>query len=233
MKKVFLLSALVVLCLSACSKEEKDGGILNSPAWSDYNNSINYMPEKEFNNYVKDKIFEYYSYVLSNDEPKNKTRLRFEPVQMSNDKSNDWVNYYPTLFWFDNNELYCSAKFGFETYERWREYSDKNKIGLFVHSPYTYNEADGRIITENQIIPAEKADNICHLAMNRGSGLYAQLVIKLDEPLCGNLWKSSYDYMYINYNRKLRNFISYDILKVFDTNEEAVAYAKELMAKEE
>jgi hypothetical protein len=38
--------------------------------------------------------------------------------------------------------------------------------------------------------------------------------------------------MYINYNRKLRNFISYDILKVFDTNEEAVAYAKELMAKE-
>jgi hypothetical protein len=229
MKKTVLMSFLMVLCLSACSKEEKEVGLLNSPAWSDYNNSINYMSEKEFKNFVEDKFFEHYSYVLSNDKPKNKASLRFEPVQISSDKSNKWINYYPTSFWFDNNELYCSAQFDFETYERWMRYSTKNKIELFVHSPYTYDEADGRIITEKQIIPAEKANNICHLAMNWGSGMYTQLVIKLVEPLGGNLWNSSYDYMYINYNRELRSNISYNILKIFNTNEEAVAYAKELM----
>jgi len=232
MKKVLFLGALMALLTSACSKEEKDGGILDSPVWSEYNNSINYMSEKEFNNFVKDIFFEYYSYVLSNDEPINKVRLRFEPVQMSSDKSNEWVNYYPTSFYFVNNELYCSAKFDHETYEKWKEYSVKNNIELFVHSPYIYNEIDGKIITEDLIIPAEQLRSICHLAMNWGSGMYAQLIIKLNEPLTGNLWNNSYDYMYINYNRNLLSNKSETSMKVFDTNEEAIAYAKELISKD-
>lgn len=233
MKKTVLMSALIVLCLCAsCSNDEPKDTISDRYPKNPELQYANYFTKQDFEQFVNNYIFQYVEYYsLTNAKPIAETRANTLPM-IYNDTQGEWLRYCPTSFFFENGELYCNAQMDLATYEQWQAYSAKHKIELYVHSPYSYNESDGTINTAGNIIPAEKSGCIYHFAKNNDDLINTLLAIDLNEPLTGDHdGKTKFNYMYIPYSRISRYYPFDTELKVFDTNEEAIAYAKELMAQ--
>ena len=232
--KILLISMMAALCLSACSKDNEDDVISGGGDYKlEGTIELNYVSEQEFGGFVNNNIFQFDSYTLSNLEIVAETRARLLPT-IYQDKEGKWLDYCPTSFWIKDNELYCSAKMDNETYEKWKDYSKAHKIELYVHSSYQYNDADGSLKTDAHIMPAEKQNLVYRMGLNGNDmeNMTITLHLKLNEPLISS-WDGTtkYHHMHLIFQRVSRSYPFNTELKVFDTNEEAVAYAKELMAK--
>lgn len=231
MKRVVLISLLMAFFFATCSNDKEDVQRNGDYYLSDSHHEMSFISNQEFYGFVNNKIFlnNYGDYSLSNENPVADTRVVAYP-RIHDDKQGEWLNYCPMSFWFGDNEMYCSVKMDLDTYAKWHEYSKNHKIELYVHSSFTYNANDGMLKTEKQIMPGEKRDCIYHMAMNGNDYNRALFAVVLDKPFVGSLdGKTTYDFMYIDYERVSRNYPFDMELKVFDTNEEAVAFAKYLL----
>jgi len=234
-KMTIVMYALMIIGLSSCSKDNEediligDNGIkLEGVIHPDY------VPEKEFRGFVNNYVFQFYFYSLSNQEIEADTRAVLPPM-IFGDTGGKWLEYCPTSFFIKDNELYCSAQMDWDTYERWEEYAQKHKIALYVHSTFLYDETTGSLKTDGHIMPAEKDGMVYRMVrggLNAYSNDYIGLYVELNKPLLSS-WDGTTELnlMRIDYNRVSTNYPFDTELKVFETNEEAVAYAKELMAK--
>ena len=80
-------------------------------------------------------------------------------------------------------------------------------------------------------MPAEKQNLVYRMGLNGNNmeDMVITLHLMLDNPLLSNYdGVTKYYHMHINYKRVSLNS---PFMKVFETNDEAVAYAKELMAE--
>ena len=231
--KTLLIGIAAVLCLSACSKDDKEEPIGGNGFNTEGSMELNCISEKDFSGFVSNNIFQFDSYSLSNIEIVADTRAALPPM-IYRDTEGKWLDYCPTSFWFKDNELYCSAKMDYATYDQWQEYVNTHKIELFVHSSFQYSDVNGTLKTDAHIMPAEKQNLIYRMGLN-GNNMEEMLVtlhLMLDKPLLSNYdGITEYHHMHINYRRISLNSPFNIELKVFETNDEAVAYAKELMAR--
>ena len=229
MKKTVLMSVLMTLCLSSCSDSDDAEIVLNGG----YHplNYMNYIQESDFIGYVRNNIFRFQSYGLSNDEPVAYTRLSPPPTIYEDDLKGEWLKYCPISFWFDDDLMYCTPQMDFTTYQQWHEFSETHEVEVFVRSGYKYNPENGILTTVNEILPAEKWGISYQMGLSKyGSNELLGLDIKLNEPLFSDINnEAKYYRIYMFYERVSRNYPFDTELKVFDTNKEAVAYAKELM----
>ena len=229
--KIVILALATAYCFCACSKDNDDQPIGGKGSKLEGSMILNCIPQQQFSGFVNNYIFMFDSYYLSNVEISADTKAVLPPT-IYQDNKGEWLDYCPTSFWIKDGELYCSAKMDYETYERWHEYTKSHKIELYVHSSFLYNDADGSLKTDAHIMPAEKQSLVYRMGLNGDNmeDCYITLHLKLNNPLI-----SSYDgvtklrNMQINYRRVSCNYPFDTELKVFNSNEEAVAYAKELV----
>lgn len=231
-KPIFVFGLLAALCFCACSNDSDDDPIGGNRFKTEGTMELDLLSQQDFSGFVANNIFQFDSYSLSNIEIAADTRAVLPPM-IYQDTEGKWLDYCPTSFWFKDNELYCSAKMDYATYEQWQGYTNTHKIELFVHSSFQYSDADGTLKTDAHIMPAEKQNLIYRMGLN-GNNMEEMLVtlhLMLDKPLLSNYdGITEYHHMHINYKRISLNSFNIE-LKVFETNDEAVAYAKELMAE--
>ena len=233
-KQIIVMCALMTIGLSSCSKDkEEDILIGGNGSKTEGTMELDLLSQLDFSGFVSNNIFQFNSYSLSNIEIVADTRAVLPPM-IYQDTEGIWLDYCPTSFWIKDNELYCSAKMDYATYEQWQEYTKSHKVELYVHSPFQYNEADGSLKTNAHIMPAEKQNLVYRMGLN-GTNMEDMMItlhLMLDNPLLSDYdGVTEYHHMHINYKRVSLNYPFDTELKVFETNDEAVAYAKELMAK--
>jgi len=228
MKKTVLMSALIVLCLCACSDDEESVILIDEIPTDSKVNYLHYFTDQEFERNTANIVYTFSEYYyLSNNEPITRAT---QPIHIRYDAGNKF-DYCPSSFWFENGELFCSVRMDSETFRQWHEYSQKHNIELYVHSPFTYDEKSGTLKTNNKIIPGEEINCVYHIADSDYYLYNCRLLVELNESLTGSYGNEKYKYMYTYYNRSFRDNKFNMEMKVFDTNEEAIAYAKELMAQ--
>ena len=231
-KPIFVFGLLAALCFCACSNDGDDDPIGGNGFKTEGTMELDLLSQQDFSGFVANNIFQFDSYSLSNIEIAADTRAVLPPM-IYQDTEGKWLDYCPTSFWIKDNELYCSAKMDYATYEQWQGYTNTHKIELFVHSSFQYSDADGTLKTDAHIMPAENQNLIYRMGLN-GNNMEEMLVtlhLMLDKPLLSNYdGITEYHHMHINYKRISLNSFNIE-LKVFETNDEAVAYAKELMAE--
>ena len=232
-KPIFVFGLLAVLCFCACSNDGDDDPIGGNGFKTEGTMELVLLSQQDFSGFVANNIFQFDSYSLSNIEIAADTRAVLPPM-IYQDTEGKWLDYCPTSFWIKDNELYCSAKMDYATYEQWQGYTKSHKVELYVHSPFQYNEADGSLKTNAQIMPAEKQNLVYRMGLNGNNmeDMVITLHLMLDNPLLSNYdGVTKYYHMHINYKRVSLNSPFNTELKVFETNDEAVAYAKKLMAE--
>lgn len=231
--KLLLIGLMAVFCMTSCSKDNDDQPIGGNGFKTEGTMELSRVSQQDFSGFVSNNIFQFDSYSLSNIEIAADTRAALPPM-IYQDADGKWLDYCPTSFWFKDNELYCSAKMDYVTYDKWQEYAKTHKIELFVHSSFQYSDADGSLKTDAQIMPAEKQNLVYRMGLN-GNNMEDKVItlhLMLDNPLLSDYdGVTKYYHMHINYKRVSLNSPFNTELKVFETNDEAVAYAKELMAK--
>ena len=231
-KPIFVFGLLAALCFCACSNDSDDDPIGGNGFKTEGTMELDLLSQQDFSGFVANNIFQFDSYSLSNIGIAADTRAVLPPM-IYQDTEGKWLDYCPTSFWIKDNELYCSAKMDYATYEQWQGYTNTHKIELFVHSSFQYSDADGTLKTDAHIMPAENQNLIYRMGLN-GNNMEEMLVtlhLMLDKPLLSNYdGITEYHHMHINYKRISLNSFNIE-LKVFETNDEAVAYAKELMAE--
>ena len=232
MKKTVLMSALMALCLCACSDDD-DGVIVVPNGGYHPLNYMNSIKESDFHGYVKNNIFTFQLYGLSNDEPIAYTRTAPPPTIYGDEENGEWLQYCPTSFWVEDNTMYCTPKMDYATFQKWHDFAETHKVEVFVCSGYKYNSDNGILKTDNGILPAEKQGITYQMGISKyGSSELLGLHIKLTNPILSNMnEEAKFNHIYMFYERVSRNYPFDTELKVFDTNEEAIAYAKELMAQ--
>ena len=208
-KPIFVFGLLAALCFCACSNDSDDDPIGGNGFKTEGTMELDLLSQQDFSGFVANNIFQFDSYSLSNIEIAADTRAVLPPM-IYQDTEGKWLDYCPTSFWIKDNELYCSAKMDYATYEQWQGYTKSHKVELYVHSPFQYNEADGSLKTNARVMPAEKHNLVYRMNYDGVTKYY---------------------HMHINYKRVSLNSPFNTELKVFETNDEAVAYAKELMAE--
>jgi len=229
MKIIFLLSALAVSLLYSCDNE--DNLIIGG-----YDKYINYISpiNKDFKTFVSNQYFKLNYNGLSNQEPVATTR--YEPSPSFNNIE-DFLNYCPLSFWFNDDSVYCSIALDRATYQAWEYYKSKNNVSidLAIKSNYKYDEKSGSLSTTNKIFPGEKDG--CKYLFGLSNESSPKIGVVLNKQVIGTNEQydsidKMYKYLYATYKQIHIDWSFNTQLKVFDTNEEAVAYAKELMAKE-
>ena len=231
--KILLIGLMAVFCMTSCSNDNDDQPIGGKGFKTEGTMELSRVSQQDFSGFVSNNIFQFDSYSLSNVEIVASTRAALPPM-IYQDNEGKWLDYCPTSFWIKDNELYCSAKMDYQTYEEWQEYAKTHKIELYVHSTFQYNDADGSLKTDAHIMPAEKQNLVYRMGVSK-SDIESSLItlhLILNNPLLSNYdGATKYHHMHINYRRVSCSYPFDTELKVFQTNEEAVAYAKELMAK--
>ena len=232
-KPIFVFGLLAALCFCACSNDSDDDPIGGNGFKTEGTMELDLLSQQDFSGFVANNIFQFDSYSLSNIEIAADTRAVLPPM-IYRDTEGKWLDYCPTSFWIKDNELYCSAKMDYAIYEQWQEYTNSHKVELYVHSSFQYNEADGSLKTNAHVMPAEKQNLVYRMGLNGNNmeDMVITLHLMLDNPLLSNYdGVTKYYHMHINYKRVSLNSPFNTELKVFETNDEAVAYAKELMAE--
>ncbi|MBO6252197.1 MAG: hypothetical protein ILA03_08640 [Bacteroidaceae bacterium] len=231
--KNLIIGLMAVCCMTACSNDNEEDPIGGNGSRTEGTMELDILSQQDFSGFVANNIFQFDSYSLSNIEIAADTRAVLPPM-IYQDTEGKWLDYCPTSFWIKDNELYCSAKMDYATYEQWQEYTKSHKVELYVHSPFQYNEADGSLKTNAHVMPAEKQNLVYRMGLNGNNmeDMVITLHLMLDNPLLSDYdGVTKYYHMHINYKRVSLNSPFNTELKVFETNDEAVAYAKELMAK--
>ncbi len=232
-KSIFVFGLLAALCFYACSNDSDDDPIGGNGFKTEGTMELDLLSQQDFSGFVANNIFQFDSYSLSNIEIAADTRAVLPPM-IYQDNEEKWLDYCPTSFWIKDNELYCSAKMDYQTYKKWQEYAKTHKIELYVHSAFQYNDADGSLKSDAHIMPAEKLSLVYRMGLNGDdlSDMIVTLHLLLSDPLVSS-WDgvTKLHHMHINYKRVSRSYPFDTVLMVFETNDEAVAYAKELMAK--
>ena len=231
--KILIIGMMAVCCITACSNDNEEDSIGGKGSKTEGDMELSCVSQQDFNGFVSNNIFQFDSYSLSNIEIVATTRAVLPPM-IFQDNEGKWLDYCPTSFWIKDNELYCSAKMDYQTYEEWQEYAKTHKIELYVHSTFQYNDADGSLKTDAHIMPAEKQNLVYRMGVSKSdiANSLITLHLILNNPLLSNYdGTTKYHHMHINYRRVSCSYPFDTELKVFETNEEAVAYAKELMAK--
>ena len=231
--KKLLIGLMAACCMTACSNDKEEDSIGGKGFKTEGNMELSRVSQQDFSGFVSNNIFQFDSYSLSNVEIVATTRAVLPPM-IYQDNEGKWLDYCPTSFWIKDNELYCSAKMDYQTYEEWQEYAKTHKIELYVHSTFQYNDADGSLKTDAHIMPAEKQNLVYRMGVSKNDveNSLITLHLILNNPLLSNYdGATKYYHMHINYHRVSCSYPFDTELKVFETNDEAVAYAKELMAK--
>ena len=230
-KSIFVFGLLTALCICACSNDSDDNPTGGNGFKTEGTMELDLLSQQDFSGFVSNNIFQFDSYSLSNVEIAADTRAVLPPM-IYQDTEGKWLDYCPTSFWIKDNQLYCSAKMDYDTYEKWQEYRKSHKVELFVHSTFQYNDDSGSLKTDAHIMPAEKQNLVYRMGLN-GTNMEDMIItlhLMLDNPLLSDYdGVTEYHHMHINYKRVSLNYPFDTELKVFETNDEAVAYAKELM----
>ena len=230
-KPIFVFGLLAALCFCACSNDSDDDPTGGNGFKTEGTMELDLLSQQDFSGFVSNNIFQFDSYSLSNVEIAADTRAVLPPM-IYQDTEGKWLDYCPTSFWIKDNQLYCSAKMDYDTYEKWQEYSKSHKVELYVHSTFQYNDDSGSLKTDAHIMPAEKQNLVYRMGL-KGTNMEDMMItlhLLLSNPLVSS-WDgvTELHHMHINYKRVSRNYPFDTELKVFETNDEAVAYAKELM----
>lgn len=231
--KLLLIGLLAVCCMTSCSNDNEEDSVGGNDFKTEGNMELSRVSQQDFNGFVNNNIFQFDSYSLSNVEIVASTRAALPPM-IYQDNEGQWLDYCPTSFWIKDNELYCSAKMDYQTYEEWQEYAKTHKIELYVHSTFQYNDADGSLKTDAHIMPAEKQNLVYRMGVSKNDveNSLITLHLILNNPLLSNYdGATKYHHMHINYRRVSCSYPFDTELKVFETNDEAVAYAKALLEK--
>ena len=231
--KKLLIGLMAVLCMTSCSNDNEEDSVGGNDFKTEGNMELSRVSQQDFSGFVSNNIFQFDSYSLSNVEIVASTRAALPPM-IYQDNEGKWLDYCPISFYIKDNELYCSAKMDYQTYEEWQEYAKTHKIELYVHSTFQYNDADGSLKTDAHIMPAEKQNLVYRMGVSKNDieNCLITLHLILNNPLLSNYdGATKYYHMHINYHRVSCSYPFDTELKVFETNDEAVAYAKELIAK--
>ena len=231
--KKLLIGLMAACCMTACSNDKEEDSIGDKGFKTEGTMELSRVSQQDFNGFVSNNIFQFDSYSLSNVEIVASTRAALPPM-IYQDNEGKWLDYCPISFYIKDNELYCSAKMDYQTYEEWQEYAKTHKIELYVHSTFQYNDADGSLKTDAHIMPAEKQNLVYRMGVSKNDieNCLITLHLILNNPLLSNYdGATKYYHMHINYHRVSCSYPFDTELKVFETNDEAVAYAKELIAK--
>ena len=137
-KPIFVFGLLAALCFCACSNDSDDDPIGGNGFKTEGTMELDLLSQQDFSGFVANNIFQFDSYSLSNIEIAADTRAVLPPM-IYQDTEGKWLDYCPTSFWIKDNELYCSAKMDYATYEQWQGYTKSHKVELYVHSPFQYN----------------------------------------------------------------------------------------------
>lgn len=137
-------------------------------------------------------------------------------------------------FWFlDENTLLVPALLSYRPSEldelvskwRWYLYEKGEELVLFVKSGFHYDLSSGRLSTDKQVLFGEKEGNLYSIEQISDK----QIVLRTD--FCEPRFHDRVGYRFICKER-LSPDLSPDFpYKVFDSNEEAIAYVKEVLGE--
>ena len=164
-KPIFVFGLLTALCICACSNDSDDNPTGGNGFKTEGTMELDLLSQQDFSGFVSNNIFQFDSYSLSNVEIAADTRAVLPPM-IYQDTEGKWLDYCPTSFWIKDNQLYCSAKMDYDTYEKWQEYSKSHKVELYVHSTFLYNDDSGSLKTAAHIMPAEKQNLVYRMGLN-------------------------------------------------------------------
>ena len=233
MAKIVLMCLILTLSLSGCNSDNAPDviDITDKVGEIHYLNSLS----DNFNDFVNNQFFKLGWHGLSHKKPEVSTRADLPP-----DLAEEYafLSYTPLSLWFEGDEVYCAAVMDKETFQLWEAYLMGHKeVGLYVHSKYLYDSNTGAFSTTGKVLPGEDGVREFFLGKDKENRLILGEI--LEKPVEGSYVDYSsngngtnlYEFLYAYYQRISRYYPFDTELKVFDTNEEAVAYAKELMAQ--
>lgn len=212
MRHIYYFTSYVILLCSFCLSCDNDDKTVG---------------QEEFNTFVNGKYFDSIDAGIW-------LRQTEVGLQEINDQLDGTGPVITGMFWFTDGNTFLtpavideSAIMETSLDFKWRQYLHERgeEITLFVRSNYRYDPLTGRLSTDNQSLVREKGGSSYYIEGISGKGF--TLRIEFKEPLHYDMggFRNTYKE---NLSPDLRPDSPY---KVFDSNEEAIAYVKKLLGE--
>lgn len=226
LKHIFLLFLITPLFI-ACGDEDKNEGSFEETVNGIYYSYSNYRP---------------YIYPPAGVTPIDNMESKAENSMSPPSTVTPFLIMYrvdsippAAALWFHDSELLCTPVLG-DLYENWVKYQyEKDNKYVFVRSGYRYDPATGRLTTDKRVFAEEQAGETLYVTEYSTEGIVMR--VAFNKPMNEEDYYPSYAPVFpstfkeyaaaeMSWKRETKKIPAYVI---FDTNEEAITYIKELI----